>query len=61
MKTVTPNSRDKRISVPEETVKKKPSRRDFLRKTTSVKGVVEHKQAFDEAVDAEELQTFDMG
>ncbi len=37
-----------------------PSRRDFLRKTTSVKGVVEHKQAFDEAVDADELQIFDM-
>ena len=37
-----------------------PSRRDFLRKTTSVKGVVEHKQAFDEAVDADEFQTFEM-
>ena len=35
-----------------------PSRRDFLSKATSVKGVVEHKQAFDEAVDSEELQIF---
>ena len=36
------------------------SRRDFLTKATSVKGVVEKKQAFDAAVDAEELQTFDI-
>ena len=36
-----------------------PSRRDFLSQA-SVKGVVKHKQAFDEAVDAEELQTFDI-
>lgn len=36
-----------------------PSRRDFLSQA-SVKGVVKHKQAFDEAVDAEELQTFNV-
>jgi ferredoxin len=36
------------------------TRRDFLSKATSVKGVVEHKQAFDEAVDSEELQIFDI-
>ena len=36
-----------------------PSRRDFLSQA-SVKGVVKHKQAFDEAVDAEELQTFNI-
>jgi ferredoxin len=34
------------------------SRRDFLTKATSVKGVVEHKQAFDEAVEAEDLNIF---
>ena len=44
----------------EESEEEAPSRRDFLRKTTSVKGVVEHKQAFDDAVDAEEFQTFEM-
>ena len=44
----------------EDSGEETPSRRDFLRKTTSVKGVVEHKQAFDEAVDAEEFQTFEM-
>ena len=37
-----------------------PSRRDFLRKTTSIKGVVEKKQAFDEAVDADEFQSFEL-
>ena len=49
-------------TVPEEKSEEDetPSRRDFLRKTTSVKGVVEHKQAFDEAVDADEFQTFYM-
>jgi len=36
------------------------SRRDFFKRNTSLKGVVKHKQAFDEAVDAEELQTFDI-
>jgi len=37
-----------------------PSRRDFLRKSTSIKGVVEKKQAFDEAVNADEFQTFEL-
>ncbi len=37
-----------------------PSRRDFLRKTTSIKGVVEKKQAFDAAVDADEFQSFEL-
>lgn len=36
------------------------SRRDFFKRNTSLKGVVKHKQAFDDAVDAEELQTFDI-
>ena len=40
--------------------KETPSRRDFLTTATSVKGVVAHKQAFDEAVDSEEFQTFDI-
>ena len=44
----------------EESEEETPSRRDFLTKATSVKGVVEHKQAFDDAVDAEEFQTFEM-
>jgi ferredoxin len=34
------------------------SRRDFFTETTSIKGVIRNKQAFDEAVDAEEFQTF---
>lgn len=44
----------------EEKKEETPSRRDFLSKATSVKGVVEHKQAFDDAVDADEFQTFTM-
>jgi len=36
------------------------SRRDFLSNSTSVKGVIKHKQDFDEAVDAEEFQKFDL-
>jgi ferredoxin len=35
------------------------SRRDFLAQV-SVKGVVKHKQTFDDAVDSEELQVFDI-
>ena len=50
----------KEHSETEETEEESTSRRDFLTKATSVKGVIEKKQAFDEAVDAEELQTFDM-
>jgi len=36
------------------------SRRDFLTNSTSVKGVIKHKQDFDYAVDADEFQKFDM-
>jgi len=35
-------------------------RRDFLRNTTSIKGVVKHKQAFEEAVEADELHAFEI-
>jgi len=45
---------------PKEREDEVASRRDFLTKATSVKGVIEKKQAFDEAVDAEEFQTFDI-
>jgi len=47
------------VETNESTATEEPSRRDFLSQA-SVKGVVKHKQAFDEAVDAEELQTFDI-
>jgi ferredoxin len=47
------------VETNESTETEEPSRRDFLSQA-SVKGVVKHKQAFDEAVDAEELQTFDI-
>ncbi len=36
------------------------SRRDFLTNSTSVKGVIKHKQDFDDAVDADEFQKFDI-
>ena len=42
----------------EETSNEVSSRRDFFTKTTSVKGVVEQKKAFDDAVNAEELHHF---
>ena len=46
--------------VPEESSEtEEPSRRDFLSQA-SLKGVVKHKQAFDEAVNADELHVFDM-
>jgi ferredoxin len=35
-------------------------RRNFLRNTTSIKGVVKHKKEFDEAVEAEELHAFEV-
>jgi len=37
-----------------------PSRRDFLRQTTSLKGVVKQKKAFDDAVEADELHRFEI-
>ena len=48
-----------RVETKESPETEEPSRRDFLSQA-SVKGVVKHKQAFDEAVDAEELQTFNI-
>ncbi len=45
--------------VPGSEESEESSRRDFLSQA-SVKGVVKHKQAFDEAVEAEEMQTFDI-
>jgi len=35
-------------------------RRNFLRNTASIKGVVKHKQAFEEAVEADELHAFEI-
>jgi len=35
-------------------------RRNFLRNTASIKGVVKHKKEFDEAVEAEELHAFEI-
>jgi len=46
--------------VNEKDTEEVPSRRDFLSKATSIKGVVEQKQAFDDAVDADEFQTFEL-
>ena len=37
-----------------------PSRRDFLRKSTSLKEIAKQKKAFDEAVEAEELHQFEI-
>jgi ferredoxin len=36
------------------------NRRHFLRNTASLKGVIKHKQAFDEAVEADELHRFEI-
>jgi len=36
------------------------SRREFFSRNTSLKGVVKHKQTFDEAVNADDLHVFDM-
>ena len=36
------------------------SRRDFFTKHTSLKGVIKHKQTFDEAVNEDDLHVFDM-
>lgn len=48
------------VSNPIENDNETTSRREFLTKNTSLKGVIKHKQAFNEAVDADELQTFDI-
>ena len=48
-----------RVSLPEAETETEPSRRSFLG-NASLKGVIKHKKAFDEAVDAEELQRFDI-
>ncbi len=48
------------VSDPIENDNEITSRREFLTKNTSLKGVIKHKQAFNEAVDADELQTFDI-
>jgi len=47
------------VSQPGAETKTEPSRRSFLG-NASLKGVIKHKKAFDEAVDAEELQYFDI-
>ncbi len=53
---VVPEESAEEITSDEDTA----SRRDFLTNSTSVKGVIKHKQDFDDAVDAEEFQKFDL-
>jgi len=54
------SAREEETKVEEDAEEETSSRRDFLTKATSVKGVIEKKQAFDEAVDADEFQQFDI-
>ncbi|SFZ97638.1 Iron-sulfur cluster-binding protein [hydrothermal vent metagenome] len=57
LRTNLDSSREKNIENIEE--KSDSNRRDFLAQA-SVKGVLKHKQEFDNAVDADELQIFEM-
>ncbi len=51
---------DEEISVEKNESSQEASRRDFLA-SASIKGALKHKKAFDDAVDAEELQLFEIG
>jgi len=50
---------DESLSVEKNESSEEASRRDFLA-SASIKGALKHKQAFDDAVDAEELQLFEI-
>ncbi len=51
---------DEDISVEKNESSQEGTRRDFLA-SASIKGALKHKKAFDDAVDAEELQLFEIG